>query len=191
MLLVKRYGKLLEEKPLTTKCITSFFTFSMGDLICQYLETRYNDRKSWDYWRTFRQGSFGVAVTPYFHLQFSIIMPYLFPAGKRINVIKSVVYGQTIGASIFTVMFFTYVDTMSGKNFNQIKEELKVKFVPTIYANWTVWPYLNLINFSLVPVPWRVLFSNTCGMFWNAYLSYVQNVKTKQMMLSSEQNKLL
>jgi hypothetical protein len=182
MLLVKRYGRLLEERPLTTKCITSFFTFGMGDLLCQYFETKYAGRIKWDYMRTVRQGSFGVCVTPYFHMQFCVIMPYLFPATKKINVIKSVVYDQTIGASIFTLGFFTYVDLVSGKTFSQIKEELKVKFLPTLYANWTVWPPLMLINFSIVPVAWRVLFANFCGMFWNAYLSYVQNVKTVQLM---------
>ena len=182
MLLVKRYGRLLEERPLTTKCITSFLTFSMGDFMCQKFEKVYSGRTQYDWWRTIRQGSFGFCVTPYFHLQFSIIMPYLFPATKKINIIKSVVYDQTIGASIFTLMFFTYVDLASGKSIYQMKEELKVKFVPTIIANWTVWPPLMLINFSLVPVPWRVLYANFCGMFWNAYLSWVQNVKTKQML---------
>jgi hypothetical protein len=180
MLLVKRYGKLLEERPIITKCVTSFFTFGMGDLICQYFEKKLSNRTSWDITRFFKQASLGVCITPYLHLQFAVIMPYLFPNTRKINIIKSVIYDQTIGAVIFTSLFFTYLDLVSGKNLQQIKEELKVKLFPTLKANWTVWPLLMLINFSVVPVPWRVLFANICGMFWGAYLSFVQNVKSKQ-----------
>lgn len=180
MLIVKRYGQLLEEKPIITKCVTSFFTFGMGDLICQYFEKKLSSRKHWDSLRTFKQASLGFCITPYLHLQFAIIMPYLFPNTKKINVLKSVVYDQTIGAVIFTTLFFTYLDLAAGKNFEQIIEELKVKLFPTLKANWSVWPFLMLINFSIIPVPWRVLYSNICGMFWGAYLSFVQNNKSKK-----------
>jgi protein Mpv17 len=187
MFVVERYGRLLVERPLITKCLTSFVTFGAGDLLCQKFEKLYAGRTKYDWWRAARQGSFGFCVSPYFHLQFSVIMPYLFPATKKINIIKSVIYDQTVGACIFTMMFFTYVDLASGKSFQQMKEELKVKFLPTIYANWTVWPPLMLINFAFVPVPWRVLYANFFGMLWNAYLSYVQNVKSKQLMAQEKQ----
>jgi hypothetical protein len=181
MNLLRAYGRLLVEKPIRTKCITSFITFGGGDLLCQYLETVYSGRKEYDWLRAARQASFGLCITPYLHLQFSIIMPYLFPNGSRFQVLKMVAYDQTLGATVFISLFFSYIDLMSGKSFNQMKEELKVKFLPTLYANWKIWPALMLVNFGLVPAPWRVLYTNIMGIFWNGYLSYVQNVKSKGM----------
>jgi len=179
MFILERYGKLLLEKPLKTKSLTSLVAFGAGDLLCQKLEKMYSGRMSYDWVRTARQASFGFFVTPYLHLQFSIIIPYLFPETKKINIFKSVLYVQTVGSSIFTIMYFSYVDLLSGKNLKQTQEGLKIKFLPTIYANWTVWPPLSLISFAYVPVQWRVLYGNFFGILWNAYLSYVQNVKRK------------
>ncbi len=182
MFLVKRYGDLLDKRPLITKTITSFITFGLGDAISQYL-IRNTSNNTYDFIRTFNQASFGFLIAPYFHLQFCKIMPYLFPVSKKLNLIKSIIYDQTLSACIFTVFFFTYLDLCLGKEVNQIKEDLKIKLLPTLYMNWTIWPFLMLINFSLVPLQWRVLFNNLCGMFWTAYLAYIQN--NKKSMLKS------
>ncbi len=109
-----------------------------GIYYAKKFEKIYSGRTKYDWLRVARQGSFGFCVSPYFHLQLSIIMSYLFPATKKINIIKSLIYDQTVAASIFTMMFFTYVDLASVKSFQQMKEELKVKFLRNIYANWTV-----------------------------------------------------
>ena len=76
---IKWYGSKLDSHPLTTKCITSFITFGCGDLICQTLEKKYGKLKKYDSIRFLKQASFGVIATPYFHLQFCVIIPYLFP----------------------------------------------------------------------------------------------------------------
>jgi protein Mpv17 len=177
MLLLKKYGKLLEEKPLRTKSFTSFITFGLGDLICQKIENRYGSNKIWDKTRTIRQGSYGIFITPYLHLQFSKIMPYLFPGKSLISIIKAVIFNQAVGAVITTSTFFIFTDTLSGKCFLEIKQNLNLKLLPTLKANWCVWPFLMFINFSFIPIPWMPLYSNICGMFWGVYLSYVQNVK--------------
>jgi protein Mpv17 len=177
MLLLRRYGRLLEEKPLTTKSITSFITFGIGDMICQKIEINLNKNKHWDKARTVRQASYGVFITPYLHFQFCFVMPYLFPGKSFLSRIKSVIFNQAVGAVITTSTFFIFNDTFSGKSLNDIKLNLKLKLLPTLKANWCVWPFLMFINFSFIPIPWMPLYSNICGMFWSIYLSYVQNVK--------------
>jgi protein Mpv17 len=179
MNLLRAYDRALTNKPILTKCITSFCTFSLGDLMCQFFERKYSDRSHYDWSRVVKQGSFGFLVSPYLHTQFTIIMPYLFPASSRLYLVKNIVYDQAIGAPIFLTLFFGYLDFMSNKSLNESIEELKVKVPPTVIDNWKVWPLLMAINFSIVPIPYRVLFSNFCGMFWTVYLSYVQNIKSK------------
>jgi protein Mpv17 len=183
------YNRRLIDKPILTKAITSFCTFGTGDLISQYLEYYSSGKKKFNFRRFITQASFGFMIAPYFHLQFCKIMPYLFPPG-RFSVLKNIVYDQTIGATIFTSSFFTYLDMMSGKSFPEAINELKLKLLPTIYDNWKVWPFLMAINFSMVPIQFRVLFSNICGMFWVAYLSYVQNVKSKRLVQQNKESEL-
>lgn len=169
------YNKCLQTRPIITKMITSFITFGSGDLICQQIEKAKNKDKKYDLMRTFKQGSFGFMVTPYLHAQFCIIMPWLFRGKGAATTIKSVIYDQLIGAPIFTSLFFIYLDMSNGRTFNESVKELEKKLLPTLYMNWKVWPTLMLINFSLVPVQYRVLYSNIAGMFWSAYLSSAQN----------------
>lgn len=181
MMVLKWYGNLLETKPIRTKCITTFITFGAGDLLCQYFEIKSKSKLKYDYIRAFRQASFGFLISPYLHLQFSIIIPYLFPSGKRFTIIKSVIYHQTIVTGILIVAFFIYLDLLSGKSFDQTLKELRIKFFQCLFASWSVWPVLMTINFSIIPVHWRLLFANFCGLFWNGYLSYMQNVQSKNL----------
>jgi hypothetical protein len=186
MLALRTYNRLLNEKPIITKCVTSFFTFGTGDLMCQYLE-RLNDKgKKLDLKRFFRQASFGFLASPYLHFHFCWLIPKLFKG----STIKSLLYDQTVGVVVFTSAFFMYLDITSGKSFETAKEELKAKLWPTCVANWKIWPALMFINFQFVPVQYRVLFSNIAGMFWVAYLSYIQNVKSKRLVQEHEQHKM-
>lgn len=40
-----------------------------------------------------------------------------------------------------------------------------------LLANWKVWPVIQAVNFSLMPLPYRVPFQSTCGIGWVLYLS--------------------
>ena len=52
------------------------------------------------------------------------------------------------------------------------------KFWPTLLANYKVWPAVHMVNFLVVPVHHRLLVTNSVGVFWNAYLTYVANRRT-------------
>lgn len=42
-------------------------------------------------------------------------------------------------------------------------------------TNAKVWPILQLINFTLVPVHLQVFYVNFMQVWWNAYLSFMKN----------------
>ena len=58
----KWYNLRIQKTPILTKCITSFTTFSIGDLICQQIERSSDKNKKFNFLRTFKQGSFGFLV---------------------------------------------------------------------------------------------------------------------------------
>jgi hypothetical protein len=47
--------------------------------------------------------------------------------------------------------------------------------VPTLVANWYVWPAAQLINFTVVPLDLRILYVNVVSIAWTAFISNVAN----------------
>jgi hypothetical protein len=45
----------------------------------------------------------------------------------------------------------------------------------TLVINWYMWPLINFLNFLVIPLQFRVLFSNIAAIFWNMFLSSVAN----------------
>lgn len=60
---------------------------------------------------------------------------------------------------------------MEGSRTDQIQSKYKDMFTPALLANWQVWPLAQLVNFRYMPLPYRVPFQSTCGVFWTLYLS--------------------
>lgn len=176
---------MLKEKPFSTKSITSFFTFGLGDFICQSVESKFDKKpdnklieaKPYNWKRIFKQCIFGVIMTPYLHIQYNILIPKFFPNPGAMNTAKLLFYDQTVNASVFLLAFFTYMDLLNDVDLATSLKNTYVKFFPTIVANWKVWPGVQLFNFTMVPPEYRVLFVNVVAIGWNTYLSYVQNVK--------------
>ncbi len=178
MFIIHKFSKLLEDKPIITKCCASFVTSAVGDLICQSINSKTD---YFDFKRTFLQASFSFIAAPYSHFQINKVVPYLFPKKTKLDIIKSVLYNQFIVAPPSVVFFFFYIAYFNGKNYEESKANVKAKFMPTMIMGSAYWPIIWYINFSYVPSQWRVLFGNFCGIFWSVYLSYVQNHKLKNM----------
>ncbi|CCE66031.1 hypothetical protein TPHA_0O00610 [Tetrapisispora phaffii CBS 4417] len=60
----------------------------------------------------------------------------------------------------------------------EIKEKLNKLWLSTLLTNWKIWPFFQLINFSIIPLQFRLLTVNFMAIFWNTYLSYTNNYRT-------------
>jgi hypothetical protein len=54
---------------------------------------------------------------------------------------------------------------------------LKDVYVQTWLADCAVWPPLQLVNFTFVPLRYQVLYVNACNLGWNTFLSFMANSK--------------
>ena len=50
---------------------------------------------------------------------------------------------------------------------------MKVKFKEMMILNWKVWIPANFINFTFVPIPYQVLYSNVISLGFNVGISYI------------------
>ncbi|KZT61083.1 Mpv17/PMP22 [Calocera cornea HHB12733] len=64
---------------------------------------------------------------------------------------------------------------MEGKNVQQIRQKYKDMYWSALIANWQVWPAAQLINFRYMPLPYRVPFQASLGVFWSLYLSLLNS----------------
>ncbi|EKX35278.1 hypothetical protein GUITHDRAFT_97867 [Guillardia theta CCMP2712] len=53
--------------------------------------------------------------------------------------------------------------------------KVKHDLVPTLITNYKVWPAVQILNFSIVPVKLQVLFVNCVAVWWNFVLSMTQH----------------
>jgi hypothetical protein len=47
----------------------------------------------------------------------------------------------------------------------------RTDFAAVLITQYKVWPAVNLINFNLVPAPFRAVVSSVVSLFWNIYLT--------------------
>ena len=69
-----------------------------------------------------------------------------------IGLAKKLLVDQGIVAPLFMAGWFTAISFIDGKPFSKSMSDLKMKFRPTMIANWQVWPAVNLCNFYFVPI---------------------------------------
>ena len=103
------------------------------------------------------------------------------------------------GVSLFLLLVLTEVFTphqlfiflgsmglMEGHSSGAIKQKYIDLYPPAIKANWTVWPAIQFINFRFMPLPYRVPFQASCGVFWTLYLSLLNSSKPTMAKESGE-----
>jgi len=62
-----------------------------------------------------------------------------------------------------------------SEHFKEAWKHTKDVYVLTYAVDCCVWPFLQLVNFSLVPLRFQVLYVNGCNLVWNTFLSFMAN----------------
>jgi len=76
----------------------------------------------------------------------------------------------------FTIVSFYFgMNLLEGNGTSKAVEEAKTKFFPTWKTAVTFWPFVQTINYSIVPLHNRVVFSGIASFIWTIYLSFMKN----------------
>jgi protein Mpv17 len=175
MNVIAAYNTQLMARPLITKAWTSFLLFGLGDVLAQRLEKSYGMSQKFDVMRTLKMSAFGgVVAAPALHTWYTFgITRFNFIGGWKAAVAK-VSVDQTAFATCFISTFFVSMTLMNGGSFSDGVKKVKEDIWQTMCANWKIWPAVQAVNFTLVPVHYQVLTVNVVSIGWNTYLSYMQ-----------------
>lgn len=124
---------------------------------------------------------------------------------------KRVAFDQLIFAPFGLGCFFTAMTVAEGGGRREVQQKLRDMFVPTLQANYMLWPAVQVVNFRLMPVQFQLVgvtgslivpicvltflqpFVSTVGIAWTAYLSLTnaaEDVKLPQSAQNSPRIRL-
>nr|POF05971.1 protein sym1 [Quercus suber] len=87
------------------------------------------------------------------------------------NTASKFLLDQSLGAAVNTVLFIAVLALFRGESWGTVTNEAQKKFWPMIFAGQKLWPMVSLLNFTVVPVQYRMLFGSVVGVFWGIFLS--------------------
>ncbi|ORX73823.1 hypothetical protein DL89DRAFT_319532 [Linderina pennispora] len=94
---------------------------------------------------------------------------------KATMVMKRMAIDQTLFAPLATGSFVVCMGLLEGLTPTELAERVKVQYPRVLVAGYVLWPAAQLINFSVIPLAYRVPFGSTVSLFWNTYLGWSNN----------------
>eukprot|EP00756_Hemistasia_phaeocysticola_P001819 Hpha_TRINITY_DN11262_c0_g1::TRINITY_DN11262_c0_g1_i1::g.167658::m.167658/K13348/MPV17; protein Mpv17 len=174
------YARQNRNFPMVTKSLSTCALFSFSDVLCQGLERlQSGEKKEFAWGRCLRMGGTGLLWTgPVLHVYYRAL-----PRLPLRSPLQVTAFDQTAGAVVLTSGFFFGMGAIEGVQRGGLPAAaesgafyVREQLWPTLLANWAVWPFLQYCNFRYIPLDYRVLFTSSCGVVWNIYLSFRANM---------------
>ena len=97
-----------------------------------------------------------------------------FPIGPKngnVQALKRVAMDQFIFAPVGLSCFFTFMTVTEGGGRKEVANKFRDIYLPTLRANYILWPAVQIINFRFMPLQFQIPFVSAIGIAWTAYLS--------------------
>ena len=114
-------------------------------------------------------------AAPVLNFHYGTILQWISPKTTPLATLAKVTVDQTMFAPFFISFIFVTLSLMEGKSIEEGKLSVKEKLWPSLLVNWKIWPLVQFLNFSLIPVRYHLIVVNFVAVWWNAYLSWMCN----------------
>lgn len=188
------YQRCLAVHPVKTQVISSGFLWGLGDIGAQAItHSTLTNRKAHarnhnpvyeefkiNWQRVATTSMFGFAfVGPVGHYWYEYLDRFcrlrlrLQPKSFKFVGAKVAADGLLYGP-LDLLIFFSYMGFASGKSVDQVKENVKRDFLPSLLLGVTVWPIVQVANFRYVPVRYQLLYVNFFCLLDSSFLSWIE-----------------
>ncbi|KAF2272561.1 uncharacterized protein EI97DRAFT_385496 [Westerdykella ornata] len=136
-----------------------------------------------DFERLTRFMAYGFLMAPVQHKWFSFLSR-TFPVSKTaafVPALKRVAFDQFLFAPFGLACFFTFMTVAEGGGKRAVQRKFQDVYVPSLKANYMVWPAVQIINFRIMPIQFQIPFVSTVGIAWTAYLSLTNAAEDESM----------
>uniref|UniRef100_A0A915ATV1 Mitochondrial inner membrane protein Mpv17 n=1 Tax=Parascaris univalens TaxID=6257 RepID=A0A915ATV1_PARUN len=172
MFLYRVYENALARHPFITQVVSAGSLAGVGDVFSQLLvEDRWR-KGGYEPIRTARfVGVIAIWVAPILYRWFGILERV--SGGPSIVPIKRMLIDQTVMAPLLTSTVITNLHLIEGNTPYNAFLRARKEIIPVLITNYKVWPFVQLFNFYVVPLRYRIILLQFVGIFWNAYLSFM------------------
>ncbi|KMP09685.1 Mvp17/PMP22 family protein [Coccidioides immitis RMSCC 3703] len=132
-----------------------------------------------DFERLTRFMAYGFFMAP-IQFQWFGFLSRAFPITKRhatLPALKRVAMDQLIFAPIGLVCFFTFMTIAEGGGRRAVARKFQDVYIPTLKANFMLWPLVQILNFRIMPIQFQIPFVSSIGIAWTAYLSLTNSAE--------------
>ncbi|KAI1448644.1 hypothetical protein F5Y02DRAFT_374156 [Annulohypoxylon stygium] len=172
--MLRWYQRKLASRPLLTQSVTTAVLFAVGDITAQQAVEKKGLEKH-EVARTGRMFLYGGAVFgPAATTWYGILQRTINLQNKRAEMVARVAADQLLFAPTFIGIFLSSMAVMEG---GSPKEKLSKSYAPALQTNYLIWPFVQMANFTFVPLEHRVLVVNLVSIGWNCYLSMINSKK--------------
>jgi hypothetical protein len=126
-----------------------------------------------DFERLTRFMAYGFLMAPIQFQWFNALSRW-FPITKSSSMVPAlqrVAMDQLIFAPIGLGCFFTFMTVAEGGGRRAVTKKFQDVYVPALRANYILWPAVQMLNFSVLPIQFQIPFVSSVGIAWTAYLS--------------------
>mmetsp|Transcript_43649 Transcript_43649/g.100705 ORF Transcript_43649/g.100705 Transcript_43649/m.100705 type:complete len:193 (+) Transcript_43649:56-634(+) len=162
------YLRQLQQRPTRTKLLTSVWVMSVAHLTGQLVQRgKVTDTKSIRIW-----GLWGLLLAS-FHTWYQ---PMMAKHGPKSTVLK-IMLDHVIHKVPILYLFATYDQLMRGASWLAAWKHSVAVNATVQLASLKVWPLIQILNFTVMPLPLRVLYQNVALFVWVVYLSIKMRVQ--------------
>ncbi|KAF3384305.1 Protein sym1 [Penicillium rolfsii] len=132
-----------------------------------------------DFERVTRFMAYGFFMAP-IQFQWFGFLSRAFPLTKvnpSIPVFKRVAFDQLIFAPFGLACFFTFMTIAEGGGKRALTQKFRDVYLPTLKANFVLWPAVQILNFRVIPIQFQIPFVSSIGIAWTAYLSLTNSTE--------------
>lgn len=114
---------------------------------------------TFDFERLTRFMFYGFIMAPIQHKWFGLLSR-VFPIDKGSHLgpaFKRMFVDQLLFAPFGLVSFFTFMTLAEGGGRRMLAHKLRDVYIPTLKANYALWPTVQAINFAIVPIQFQIV----------------------------------
>ncbi|KAL5015865.1 hypothetical protein ScPMuIL_005454 [Solemya velum] len=180
--LLNRYIKLLVEKPVLTKGLTSCVVAGLGNFVSQLVSGNPNSKDGRIVWRSvLAYSTFGLVFSgPLIH-HFYRLMEKLMPSSRKSKTdpIKRIILDRLIFAPPFIVLFLYVIAILEGQGNAAAIQKIRDQYWSILLLNWKVWTPVQYLNVNYIPPKYRVLFGNLIAFVWTIIVARQRRLASK------------
>lgn len=175
---LKEYVRLLQQRPVLTKSVTSACVSGLGATISQLIVADPSAKGRINWRNVFAYVSFAFVINgPLFHHLYVFLEKQL-PRDKKSSAIKRLLFDRLIFTPPYLAVFLYWLARAEGAGQAAAIQRLKAAYWTILKMNWVVWTLIQYINFNYVPLKFRTIFGNLCGLIYLVVVSILRRRAT-------------